>query len=156
MPNPYHDPKNGQFTSKSGGASGLAAGLAAEQKKRAGAGPTTINYLRNNNGMRHVGGFKQDLEPWGRYMSEGGGWPLQKGWEAGTVTFKNPLVVDHADGGWKEALSRQFGGATGKELSKKLIDAGFDGVISKDKYGTAEIVDVRPKGKRGHKVSKRA
>ena len=31
MPNPYHDPKNGQFASKSGG---LAAGLAAEHKKR--------------------------------------------------------------------------------------------------------------------------
>ena len=34
LPNPYHDPKNGQFTSKSGGASGLAAGLEAERKKR--------------------------------------------------------------------------------------------------------------------------
>ena len=153
MANPNHDPKTGQFTSKAGG---LAAGLGEEYSRRKAAAPVTIKYVRNNNGMRQVGGFSQDIEPWGRYMSEGtGGESLQKGWESGSVTFANPLVVEHADGGWKEALSKQFDGATGKTLSKRLIAAGYDGVISQDKYGTAEIVDVRPKGKRGHKVSRR-
>ncbi len=143
MPNPYHDPANGRFTSKSG------------------AGPTKLNYIRNNNGIRkHAapGAFGQNVEPWGQYMSEdtAPSNPLQKGWERGKVSFSNPIVLDHADGGWKSELSAGFGNATGKLLSTRMMSAGFDGVITKDKYGIGEIVDIRPRGRRGSVATAKA
>jgi hypothetical protein len=157
MPNPNHDPRNGEFTS----GHGIATGLAVEHARRKSGGkPVTVEYIRNNNGIRkHAGAdaFGQRQEPWGRYVSDGTGVDhLQPGWEKGKVTFKNPLIVDYADGGWKENLSKKYGGSTGKELSKKLLADGHDGIITKDKYGMNEIVDVRPKAKRDHVVTKRA
>lgn len=126
--------------------------------QRTHTGATTLPYLRNNNGVRqHSTGndFGQADEPWGRYMSPDSDehhQPLQQGWERGTVSFDNPLFVPHEYGGWKKTLSDQYG-ATGRRLSEKLLADGYDGVISHDKYGIGEIVDVRPKGQRGHHVS---
>lgn len=118
--------------------------------------PVVMRYIRNNNGLRQHAGpgdFDQAVEPWGRYMSEDSApdSALQPGWERGTVTFANPLRLTHDDGGWKKALADQYG-ATGKGLSQALLDAGHDGVITHDKYGTGEIVDIRPKDQRGHRV----
>ena len=105
--------------------------------------------------MRHVPGFDQHLEPWGRYMSpdlDEHHLPLQPGWERGTVSFDNPLYIPHEYGAWKQTLADQYG-ATGQQLSDKLIAEGYDGVITHDKYGIGEIVDVRPKGQRGHRIA---
>lgn len=116
----------------------------------------TFPYLRNNNGMRDIEGFGQEHEPWGRYMApdiDEHKLPLQPGWERGTVDFEEPLYVPHEYGDWKQSLSRDYGDLTGKELSQALIDKGFDGVITHDKFGLGEIVDIRPKGQRGHRVT---
>lgn len=116
----------------------------------------TFPYLRNNNGMRDIEGFGQEHEPWGRYMApdiDEHRLPLQPGWERGTVDFEEPLYVPHEYGDWKQNLSRDYGDLTGKELSQALIDKGFDGVITHDKFGLGEIVDIRPKGQRGHRVT---
>ena len=120
-------------------------------------------YLRNNNGMRDQAGpedFGQQVEPWGRYMSgdadtDGEHPPLQSGWERGTVGFDNPLYVPHDYGGWKQSLSQQHGGLTGKALTRALMDRGHDGIITHDKYGIGEMVDLRPKGQRGHRTASR-
>ena len=126
-------------------------------ERRATQSPAVVmRYIRNNNGLRQHAGpgdFDQAVEPWGRYMSEDSApdSALQPGWERGSVTFANPLRLPHDDGGWKKALADQYG-ATGKGLSQALLDAGHDGVITHDKYGTGEIVDIRPKDQRGHRV----
>lgn len=119
-----------------------------------------LPYLRNNNGMRDrvaPGDFSQSVEPWGRYMSgdsvsDGEHPPLQHGWERGTVDFENPLYVPHEYGAWKQTLSDEHGGLTGKGLSQALLDKGHDGIITHDKYGIGEMVDIRPKDQRGHRV----
>jgi Papain fold toxin 1, glutamine deamidase len=139
--NPYHD-QRGRFTTHGN------AGHAGPHTK-----PTTLSYQRNNTGMRHVGGFDQDVEPWGRYMSEDAPRQLPSGWERGTVTFNHPLEVPHREGRWKRELSQAYGGATGQELSERLRRAGYDGIITRDKYGIGEIVDIRPKAERRHTVT---
>jgi|JI10StandDraft_1071094.scaffolds.fasta_scaffold158974_3 hypothetical protein len=122
----------------------------------------TLPYIRNNTGVRQYSrgdDFGQQHEPWGRYMSPGPDqesdlhhYPVQSGWERGTVDFSNPLYIPHEYGDWKQNLAEQYG-ATGRQLSEKLLADGYDGVISHDKYGIGEIVDVRPKGQRGHRPS---
>ena len=113
--------------------------------------PVQIPFLRNNNGMRQVAGFDQDVEPWGRYMSPAD--PdvpvkLQPGWERGTATLDRPLYVEHDGGQWKSKLSAQYGGATGEELSQRLLEDGFDGVVTRDDKGIVEFVDVRSRSQR--------
>lgn len=105
----------------------------------------TIHYMRNNSGMRNVPGFSQDVEPWGKYLTEQDPHvPPPEGWEHGDVTFANPLHIEHDGGAWKQRLSQQHGGLTGQALSNALMDKGHDGVITHDKYGIGEIVDLRP------------
>ncbi|QIG58318.1 hypothetical protein SEA_SKOG_166 [Gordonia phage Skog] len=132
-----------------------ANALQDHTRRMASSDPTVIQYQRNNNGMRGVGGFGQQHEPWGRYVSEDFPRELPEGWERGTVSFDNPLRIHHDNGGWKQTLSEQYGGATGKALSKALMNAGHDGIITHDEYGTGEIVDIRPKGQRNHVVTSR-
>lgn len=119
-------------------------------------GKVQFPYLRNNGGMRHVPGFDQETEPWGRYMSPDADehhLPLQQGWERGQVDFDNPLYVPHNYGAWKQELSQAHGGLTGQALSDALLAKGHDGVVTHDKYGIGEIVDIRPKNQRGHRVA---
>jgi ribosomal protein S18 acetylase RimI-like enzyme len=118
-----------------------------------------IPYLRNNGGMRNIPGFGAEIEPWGRYMSEDPaphGPPTRENWERGNVSFENPLFVPHNYGSWKQELSQDHGGLTGKELSRALLDKGHDGIITHDKYGIGEMVDIRPKNQREHTVASTA
>ena len=65
--------------------------------------------------------------------------------EVGKISFKNPLVLDHISTdshGWKKNLSDMFGGHTGKKLSDKVKNAGHDGIITMDKYGPSETVNL--------------
>jgi len=116
-----------------------------------------IPYIRNNGGVRQWAqpdDYGQKIEPWGRYMSDGqwSSGPLNPGWERGNVSFDNPMHVQHNDGNWKQELSQAHGGLTGQQLSDALLAKGHDGVITHDKYGIGEIVDLRPKDQRGHQV----
>lgn len=100
--------------------------------------------------------FQQDIEPAGRYLlhdsaGSGAAGKVSPGWQSGTLTFKNPLVMKLNSGttggtydadSWKSNLSKMFGGKTGKALSRAVAKAGHDGIVTVDKYGTSEIVDL--------------
>jgi hypothetical protein len=113
------------------------------------AAATTIHYLHNTEKSPNAGSrFGQDIEPHGRYLVEAG--PNAKPderWEKGSVTFQNPKHIPFGGGyqeesNWKHQLSKEHGGKKGRELSQAVRDAGHDGIITHDDYGTSEIVDL--------------
>ena len=92
--------------------------------------------------------YGQDIEPHGEYMNLDQTTKLKapdEHWETGTISFKNPLYMEHKDTsskGWKKDLSEKFEGKTGKELSKAVKEAGHDAIITKDKYGISESINL--------------
>lgn len=114
--------------------------------------PMRVYYARNtvsSKGNAPAGmDFGQKIEPAGEYMvvqqsdmSEQGG----DGWVYGTVTFNNPLVLEHKSTnstGWKKDLSEMFGGKTGKALANAVKKAGYDGIVTRDNYGYSETVNL--------------
>jgi hypothetical protein len=98
--------------------------------------------------------FGQDVEPAGKYMTIGNinatNFPHI---ESGKTTFQNPLVLDWGGGygeetNWKNVLSRQFDGKTGKELSQAIRNKGYDGIITigrttNNEPYISEMVDIR-------------
>lgn len=105
----------------------------------------TVPFTRNTEGaQQHKPGYKEIVP--GRYMverPEGYRSPDAR-WEQGEVTFQNPLVLkfEEADAtNWKDALSKQYG-KTGKSLTDAIRSEGHDGIITYDRYGTQEIVDL--------------
>jgi len=118
--------------------------------RRAMLAPNTYYYIRNTEKAPDMGStFGQDIEPAGIYVSlmtpqEWKGIEDHKlpRWEYGTVTIKNPLVVEWKTtrhGGWKSDLAEQYG-ATGSTLSHKLRKAGYDAVVTVDKQSLSETV----------------
>lgn len=113
--------------------------------------PMEVSYIRNpvsstTHAVNHD--FGQDLEPSGRYLSESGG-VTPDGWESGTVRFEKPLHMHFGESGlyseddnWKRRLSDFYGGKTGRSLSEAVRADGYDGIVTHDKYGTSEIVDL--------------
>ena len=108
----------------------------------------SFSFKKNTEKAPNLGSkFAQDIEPAGNYINlveKGEPLSTQKGWVSGTVNFKNPLVVDwktSGHGGWKTDLSEKFG-ATGKELSKKIAEAGYDAIVTVDKGNAMEVVDL--------------
>lgn len=118
----------------------------------AAAEPFEFTYARNTESSKnHVTGndFGQDIEPSGRYLSEAtSNYSPPPGWETGTVRFESPLRVAWGEGGyadddnWKRRLSAHYGGKTGAALSQAVRDDGYDGIVTQDKYGTSEIIDL--------------
>jgi len=112
----------------------------------------TFPFIKNTEKAPKMSGFAQDIEPSGNYILNGidaNRANLPQGWISGEVTFKNPLVLDWGKSGlytepdnWKQVLSKQYGGKTGKELSKAIAKDGYDGIVTKNEYGTSEIVDI--------------
>lgn len=110
-----------------------------------------MSFIRNPvSSTQHVAGndFGQDVEPSGRYLTESAG-VVPDGWESGTVTFSNPLHMNWGDSGsyddddnWKRRLSAHYGGQTGPSLSQAVRADGYDAIVTHDKYGTSEIVDL--------------
>lgn len=101
----------------------------------------TFHYTRNltSAGQAPLGmDFGQDIEPAGEYMvidqdklSE------SDGWESGTISFNNPIVLEHKStrsDGWKRDLSEMFSGKTGKDLTSAIKQGGYDGIITIDTY----------------------
>jgi hypothetical protein len=114
--------------------------------------PVTLPYMRNpqplssNQAANHD--FGQDTEPAGRYITEATpGSNVPDGWQSGNVHFEHPLHMDFGggyseDSNWKNVLSAHYGGKTGQALSDAVRADGYDGIITHDKYGTSEIVDL--------------
>lgn len=119
----------------------------AEYKHFATGVPVEFPYARNIGGLRkYEGAYGQDIEPFGRYMVDVTEGRVPEGWDSGKAFFKNPLVVQFggdygAEDNWKSVLSKQYGLA-GKDLSNALSSQGFDGIVTVDKYGVQEIVDL--------------
>ena len=111
----------------------------------------TFNFTRNTKPAPDMGGrFGQDVEPAGRYLMEASGAVLSAeipGQERGELTLRNPLYIDFGSGygepgNWKQVLSDRWG-VSGAELSKRLVDAGHDGIVVVEPNGyTSEIVDL--------------
>lgn len=128
------------------GLAGLPDGFKSGQSE-------TIRFFRSKEKSPDMGDrFGQDVEPAGRYMNEfhaGGAEPLlrdfPKKYESGEVQFNRPLMIDTDKNGlvdWKRTLSSAYDGKTGKALSKALAADGYDGIITFDKHGRGEIVDL--------------
>lgn len=114
--------------------------------------PVRFRYVRGTEKAPNYGSrFGQDIEPAGRYLlhnPDPGDLPPRM--EAGEVAFENPLVLrlstdgnTYGPNGWKARLARAYK-AKRKQLTCKLRAVGFDGIVTCDKYGTMEIVDLRP------------
>lgn len=106
--------------------------------------PVQFPYVRNpakapNCGCR----YGQDIEPAGRYMLTYNRCMDRDhlratGWESGTIAFRNPLVIEwtgYGPDGWKARLSKAFGNRKGLALSRALLRAGHDGIVT---VGTSE------------------
>lgn len=112
----------------------------------------TFPFIKNTEKAPKTTGFAQEIEPAGNYILSGEDVDVAKlpqGWTSGEVTFKNPLVLDWGKSGlysepdnWKQVLSSQYGGKTGKALSRAIAKDGYDGIVTINEYGPSEIVDL--------------
>ena len=110
-----------------------------------------FTFVRNTEKAPFFGAqFLQHIEPKGRYMMHN---PdpaeLPRGWVRGLVCFENPLVIpfNRFDGSsydthnWKAELVRHFR-AGGLKLTRKLVQAGHDGIVTVADGETKEIVQL--------------
>jgi GNAT superfamily N-acetyltransferase len=120
--------------------------------------PVTLQYARRTDthaADRPTTGYGQEVEPRGRYLTvrDPDSYYEPDRHEFGEVTFRRPLHLDFGGGydepsNWKRRLSAQYGGLVGRALSDALVADGHDGVVTHDRYGTSEVVDLtglRPK-----------
>lgn len=103
--------------------------------------PVEFRYYRNTEKAPYMGNmFDQDVEPAGRYMlvASFGGKPLP-GWEMGTQHFRSPLVIEYVntrgEDGWKQRLSRHYGGKRKRALARAIMHDGHDGIVTVDTAG---------------------
>jgi len=144
-------------TAEPGAGTGLESFVDAPATTAPGAGarvemppqPMKFDFWRNTERAPKLDGFDQHIEPSGRYMiaADPHGKIPDKRWEAGSVEFKNPLRIEWggrygSPDNWKAALSKRYGGKTGKALSRAIVSDGFDAIITHDKYGPQEVVDL--------------
>jgi hypothetical protein len=110
--------------------------------------PITFNFVHNTDSATAMFGlpdkdspFDRGYEPSGQYVSivDDEFTPFSEAQQTGTITLNNPLVVDLE--GWKQRLSEQYNGLTGKELSKAVIADGYDGIVTTDGKYISEIVN---------------
>jgi len=122
--------------------------------------PVVFSFYRYQ--QKHVAatGYDQEFEPAGIYMSHRvRGYNLTPDQEVafakhgmkvqyGTASFRNPIVLRDGYGpsGWKQTLSKAFGGKKRKLLTSAIKRAGFDGIVTVGKLGgekyTGEIVKL--------------
>lgn len=98
--------------------------------------------------------YGQDIEPHGEYVTPVDDHKtiehLQKMparvYETGEIHFKNPLVIRSDDNdptvGWKKRLQAHYM-KKGRNLSKAIIKHGHDGIITVNKYGPSETVNLQ-------------
>lgn len=118
------------------------------------AEPVEFSFVRNTQSLSGNAAaghdFGQAVEPAGRYMTDGSAYAsAPEGWESGTVRFEQPLHMEFGESGlysepdnWKNRLSAHYGGKSGAALSQAIRDEGYDAIITRDKYGTSEVVDL--------------
>jgi hypothetical protein len=112
--------------------------------------PVSFEYIKNTEKSPNFGNlYGQDIEPAGTYIIERPkSFKPSPRYNEGVMTFENPLVIDFGGGysdssNWKRVLQKQFKGKKGKALSKEIVKAGYDGIITMDGNETSEIVDLK-------------
>jgi hypothetical protein len=87
--------------------------------------------------------FGQDVEPTGTYVVEKDfDGDVNKPWVEGTADIKNPLVIEIDDStkiSYKYELSKQYN-AKGKRLTEKLMNNGYDAIITMENGNSNEII----------------
>lgn len=118
------------------------------QYLKEGGREVTIPYLKINNGTnKTIGDFGQDIEPTGNYITYNDHrFKIESDtFYYGFISFKNPLIVDFINTtstGWKRVVSELFNNKKGRTLSKAIIKAGYDCIITIDGDNISEIVDL--------------
>ena len=112
------------------------------------AQPTTPVRRFEYGSERFPAGAQDKFEPKGTYYgyhpSKGivPGLPRgAKSVELSDIHFQNPLLIPFDN--WKANLSKQFGKLRGEALSKKLIEVGYDGIITTVDGMPHEIVNLK-------------
>ncbi|WP_372647772.1 LPD23 domain-containing protein [Draconibacterium sp.] len=97
----------------------------------------TFGYIHNSQPSENMGAmFGQDVEPAGKYITMDYAF-VPANYVEGTVSFNNPLVIDITGQEypqWKKDLSLLNKGVTGKKLSNKLRQQGYDAIITVEQY----------------------
>lgn len=132
----------------------LHLATATEYGKRFETGvPVTFKFVRNTEKAPPAplrDEYQQRIEPAGRYMLHGHPEAdVPRGWEAGTVSFKKPLVIKlnavegryYDENSWKKQLERHYG-KRGRALSRAIVKDGYDAVVTVIADETREIVDL--------------
>lgn len=87
--------------------------------------------------------FGQDVEPHGTYVTRQTSNFLPNKWVQGNANLNNPLIINITDDtniSYKYDLAKHFK-AKGKNLTKKLMDRGYDSIVTQYPNGsTGEIV----------------
>jgi hypothetical protein len=114
----------------------------------------TFNFTRNTESSAKFKinqDFQQNIEPAGRYITHDylpNEKPMPQ-WIKGKVSFKNPLVIKfnlqgntaYDDHSWKTVLYQHFNKKK-KSLTNAIKKLGHDGIVTVDKYGTSEIIEL--------------
>ena len=146
--------RNPYLASDSTLAADFAAATAANALPQTGV-PFTFWFLNVLEKAPHFGErFGQNIEPAGRYMvvvdQETAVRAAQDSpgrYQHGEWTFRNPIVIPWGAGyespdSWKRVLSDQYGGKTGKALSRAIVADGYDGIVTIDGSEVSECVDL--------------
>lgn len=106
----------------------------------------TMTLSKNTEKAPNMGSrFGQDVEPAGFYaiQKESDHLDDHPNYKTFTVDIKKPLIINTTKEGlidWKRNLSGKYN-AKGAKLSKKLMEEGYDSIITTDEYGyTGEII----------------
>lgn len=110
----------------------------------------TIPYLRINQNTPYLGNeYGQDIEPVGEYITYNDGkYKIQDhSFIYGTITFKNPLIVEFINtnsNGWKFTVSKMFNNKKKKALTNAIVKSGYDSIITIDSENGEfkEIVNI--------------
>jgi hypothetical protein len=114
--------------------------------------PVTFTYIKNTEKAPRAlpnDPYLQNIEPAGMYVNHVAFPfdPLPPGWVSGELSFQNPLVLQWGETGhyddtnWKARLF-SFYGKKGADLTRALLQQGYDGVVTTYEHDTSEIVSL--------------
>ena len=103
-----------------------------------------LKIMKNMEKAQNYGSmFGQDVEPAGTYVLEKDfDRKLDKPWVEGQADISNPLVIDVDDDtliSYKHELAKKYK-AKGKRLTQKLMEAGYDAIITIRNGSSGEII----------------